>query len=108
MAVRLRLNTTYKYKGSRYGRVTVKSFDTAEHARAYARKVIASTRELEDIRSSRGRNYGSRVTSITVLPEEGDLTDGLVVDRWHVDLGWYRARVVAPAGRRVTFHKVED
>lgn len=108
MAVRLRLNTTYKYMGRRYGSITVKSFETVEHARAYARKVIQSTRELEDIRSHRRRNSGSRVTSITVLPEEGDLTDGLVVDRWSVDNGWYRARVDKRALGRVTFHKVED
>lgn len=115
MTVKLRINSGYMYRGIRFGKNTYKTFDSLDHARAYARKVIKSEREGAQYRRTRHKAESARVNSVTLLPEEG-LSDGLEVHRWTPASGWHRAvatsrfeyNLVGAASTVWEFEKIES
>ena len=89
MNTTIRMSGSWNYKGRSTSSRTQKTFDSADQARAYVRKVIANARE--DAKYRRTRNSGKRVRFISVWPEGTKVGD--TVDVWSIDRGWHKGEV---------------
>lgn len=89
--VTLRLSGSWHYKGKSQSHRNSKTFDNPRQARAYARKVIETSREMAGYR--RGRNAGFLVNFISVWPEDVKVGDNLWV--WNRTRGWHKGEVYA-------------